>query len=227
MVALGVVALILLALTLDFAVERLPVRASARISDRVPAWLDREVPAGTLLDPAHVWLRREAGDQVRVGGDGFAAALLGKPERVEVPAGGDHIDCGEPLAVLSRQGRSITLRSPVSGVLVERNALIDAQVTATDPFGSGWLAVVRPANQLSEEGRVRAEQAHDWLSAEWERIRDFVLDSARGPAVLGATMPDGGPLQPGFLVHVQKPAVRAVENAFFGVAGPVTHGEGL
>jgi glycine cleavage system H lipoate-binding protein len=218
MVALAIVGIILLALTLDFLVERWPARGPASSVSRLPAWLARPIPVGVLVDSAHVWLHREKGRLVRLGGDGFAAALLGNPDAVTVVARPDMLSRGEPLAVLSRQGKSITLRSPVSGELVEYNAELDAKDVSSDPFGRGWFAMVRPERATPDDGLLKTDRARAWLAAEWERLRAFVLERTSATTSLGATMADGGPLQPGVLLQLAEPDERALEAAFFSVA---------
>ena len=213
MVALVIVALILLALTLDFFVEELSVRQPLARPAKLPDWLSRSVPLGFLLDPAHVWLQREKDQLVRLGSDGFAAAVLGKPDEVKVLARPGTVARGDALARLSRRGHSLILRSPVSGTLVEYNAELVA-----DPFGRGWFAILRPRQEVNEAGRQRADRASAWLTHEWQRVRDFVLERTRSAAPLGATMADGGSLQPGFLPQLSAADCQALEATFFGIA---------
>lgn len=232
MVALGIVALILLALTLDFFVESLAWRMRVRAplyADRgsqLPAWLSRSVPVGFLVDPAHVWLHREKDNLVRLGGDGFATAVLGKPDSVELLAREGAVVRGQPLAVLARKGRGLTLRSPVSGSLIEYNAALSAEDTAKDPFGRGWFVTLRPDRPVPEESMHKADRLRAFMAAEWERVRTFVMERARASVPAGLTMADGGPLKPGFLPQLAEPDRVALEEAFFGIT-PVEAGPGL
>ena len=232
MVALGIVALILLALTLDFFVESLAWRMRARAPlhagrDRqLPAWLSRSVPLGFLVDPAHVWLHREEDHLLRLGGDGFATAVLGNPDSVELLAREGAVVRGQPLAVLARKGRGLTLRSPVSGSLVEYNTALSPEDAAKDPFGRGWFVTLRPDRPLPEESMHKADRLRAFMADEWERLRTFVMERARASAPAGLTMADGGPLKPGFLPHLAEPDRVALEEAFFGIA-PVETGPGL
>lgn len=227
MVALAVVALVLFALTVDFTVAkvawrlRAPVLSAAR-SRRLPEWLV-PIPAGFVVDSGHVWIHRENEQMVRLGSDGFAVALLGKPEAVRLLAAPGAIARGAPLAVIERQGRSLTLRSPVAGTLIEHNASLDAEAVAADPFGRGWLASVRPSRDERKRSSLGGDGARAFLASEWERLRSFVVDHALAPAAQvatqGATMMDGGTLQPGFLPRLPAPVCLALEQAFFAVAG--------
>src|SRR5579871_3273604 len=44
-----------------------------------------ELPQGYCFHPGHTWVLDEGGQNARVGLDAFAATLLGKVERIEVP----------------------------------------------------------------------------------------------------------------------------------------------
>jgi glycine cleavage system H lipoate-binding protein len=216
-VALGIVALILLALTLDFFVEKLGSRRPVPRALQLPDWLSRVVPLGILVDPAHVWLHREKDQLVRLGGDGFAVAALGKPDKVTVLARTGAVARGDALVELSRGDRSVTLRSPVRGTLVESNAALAAKDVIEDPFGRGWFAIVRSRGELTEDGRQRADHVPAWLASEWRRLREFVLERARLAVPAAATMADGGSLQPGFLPQLSGPDCLLLEQTFFAV----------
>jgi glycine cleavage system H lipoate-binding protein len=224
MVALGIVAIILLALTLDFFVEKLTVQLAVRkaraaaTASRAPAWLPAAIPVGFLVDAAHVWIHRGKDQLLRVGSDGFATALLGKPEEIRLLARPGAIARGKPLAIFLRAGRSLTLRSPVSGTLLECNDGLSAEIATADPFGRGWFASIRPSQPVQEEGMHKGNRARGFLAAEWERVRNFVMDQMRVNAVAEATMADGGSLRPGFLAGLPVASCLDVEAAFFAVA---------
>jgi len=222
-VALAIVAIILLALTLDFVVEMIRLRQPASVSlfatavGQSPAWQSLRVPLGFLVDPAHVWMRRESQGLVRVGGDGFATALLGKPDSVKLLAEAGTVVRGQPLAEISRRGRALTLRSPVSGTLVGVNAALTSEDASADPFGKGWFVTVRPDRPAPVESMHTAGGAQAFMAAEWERVRAFVLGLANASAPVGMTMADGGPLQPGFLLQLPEADHLSLEKALFGI----------
>jgi len=223
MVALAIVGIILLALTLDYALDNLTSLLAARAelagaSSRLPACLSTRIPLGVAVDPAHVWVHREKDELVRVGSDGFATTLLGKPESVKLLAQPGAIARGTPLAIFAREGRSLTLRSPISGTLVECNGSLSPDHAFADPFGRGWFASIRPSDPAHEEGMLDVKRAQDFLTSEWNRLRDFVMAQVRANATAGATMADGGSLQPGFLSRLPASACQDVQEAFFAMA---------
>ena len=148
MVALFVIGIMLCALTADYVVQRLALRApSAReISDALE---------GIFMDAGHLWIQPEQAGLVRVGADRVLGLLLGSPQRIDWPAKGP-IKRGAPLAVVHGQGRSLILRSPIDGDVVEQNtrfatgganAVIGSLRCRVDgsPEGSGiWPPTLRP-----------------------------------------------------------------------------------
>jgi len=223
-VALAIVAIVLLALTLDTVVPKLSMwrrekrpAPGARHGSR-PFWLSTPVPTGLSLAPNHLWIRREKSDVVRVGGDGFAAALLGGPDKVKPLARFGRIARGQALASVSRQGRTLILRSPMDGTLLETNVSLDPKDLVADPFGRGWLATLRPKHEAFAEGLRDGACLTEWLSAEWERARQVVVSSLEPSSVVGTAMADGGALQPGFFLHLSDTSCQAVQRAFLGAS---------
>jgi glycine cleavage system H lipoate-binding protein len=230
-VALVIVGIILFALTLDYTLDNLTRLLAARAerasaSSRLPACLAARIPLGVALDPAHVWVHREKDQLVRVGSDGFATALLGKPESVKLLAKPGPIARGAPLAVFAREGRSLTLRSPIGGALIECNAGLSPEDAFADPFGRGWLANIRSSDPAPAKGMLDVKHAQGFLTSEWNRLRDFVVSSMRAKAPAGATMADGGALQSGFLARLSASDCQAVERSFFAVASDESVSDG-
>ena len=78
---------------------------------------------------------------------------MGKVSEVELPAVGDYLEQGSVcLRLLTEDGRSHTLWSPLSGSVLELNEALheNPELAAEDPSGEGWLVRLDPAN-LEEE----------------------------------------------------------------------------
>jgi len=183
MVALSVIAIVLCALTADYVVQRLALRAA------------RQPDEGYFLHPNHLWVRPEPSGLASVGADSVIGLLLGRRWRVEwKPLGA--IKRGEPLAVIHAHGRSLTLRAPVDGEVVAQNTQHSAFTVHDSPeaLDTGWLVRLRPVALASSLASMRTNQGlREWLRGEMERLRAFVL--SRIPAAsVGATATDGGPL---------------------------------
>jgi glycine cleavage system H protein len=199
MLPVFVMAVAALCLTIDGVVQRIShARALALVGERVGTaeWLRRttQVPRGVLLDRGHVWMRPVRLGLVRLGADNLAAALLGEPDRIELPAAGARIARGQLLATLARDGRAIELRSPVGGVVARVQSGLDAnpERVARAPFGRGWLVELRPSAPAARASiGMAGDAARRWLRDELDRLREFVIGLAPTEGV-GATALDGG-----------------------------------
>ena len=188
MVALFVIGILLCALTADYVVQRLALRSPSmhEVADALE---------GIFMDAGHVWIQPEPTGLARVGADGVVGLLLGSPRRIDWPAKGPVVR-GAPLAVVRGQGRSLTLRSPVDGEVVEQNTGFSAgsAPASSEAFDSGWLVRLRPKALEPQLATMNTgTKLREWSRQEMDRLREFIL--SRLPlAVVGATAADGGPL---------------------------------
>src|SRR5205085_4050660 len=103
MTVLLVLATFLVFVVLDYAMNRNKAVAVSPVAD-TPAVLATlggdfvggfHVPTTVGYHPGHSWLLRERKNVVRVGADEFAAALLGKVEKIELPRPGTWVRQGQ------------------------------------------------------------------------------------------------------------------------------------
>jgi glycine cleavage system H protein len=95
---------------------------------------------------SHEYARQE-GDLVRVGITAFAVDQLGDIVFVELPEVGDTLTAGESFGTVESVKAVEELMAPLGGVVESRNeaVLSNPEELQNDPFGEGWLLVVRPA----------------------------------------------------------------------------------
>jgi len=103
-------------------------------------------PANLQYTAEHEWISTD-GDLARVGVTAYAADALGDVVYVDLPALGTTVTAGEPCGELESTKSVSDLYAPVSGEIVEVNEAVDADpsLVNSDPFGAGWLFVVRVA----------------------------------------------------------------------------------
>jgi glycine cleavage system H protein len=91
------------------------------------------------------WVRIE-GERVVIGVTDYAQQQLGDVVFVELPAVGAVIERGEPFGVVESVKAVADLFGPVSGRVVESNALLADQpeLVNQDCYGDGWMLVVEP-----------------------------------------------------------------------------------
>lgn len=222
MVALFVLLTIIALLTVDYFVQRAELKkakattdvaqwvpahaaeAAAGAATRSPVPLDR-IPSGIFVDPGHVWVQLEPSGALRLGADMIPAALLGRPDRVDLKPEGTAVRRGDPIATLVRGARSLTLRAPLDGVITRVNPV--AQKTPErlqdDPYGQGWLMWFAPRDLSAALKRMFvAEEATAWARGQLERLRDFVAAGSADAQLVGATLQDGGAPIEGLTDHL-------------------------
>lgn len=93
----------------------------------------------------HTWARTE-GDLIRVGITDFAQDQLGDIIFIELPVTGETLAKGEPFGNAESAKTVSPLYMPVSGSieLVNEQLLDNPQLVNKDPYGDGWLIVVKP-----------------------------------------------------------------------------------
>lgn len=204
MVALYVVAVILAFLTLDLVVQRFELRramAHAGLAARPPMDLTPRVtavaaltlPPGAYLDPGHAWVEVVAGGSVHVGLDPLPGLLLGTPDALDAMVPGSHVLRGEPLLTLRRGARLLTVRSPVSGEVLDVHAKALARPELLGPVKTQnpWLFKIK-THDLEPATMHVGEAATAWLGDEMGRLRDSVARMADAQSPVGATLHDGG-----------------------------------
>jgi glycine cleavage system H protein len=108
------------------------------------------VPDDLLYTESHEWIKRE-GDMVRVGITDHAQAELTDVVFVELPKVDRQVMAKEAVAVVESVKAASDIYAPVKGTIVEANKALESNpaLVNTDPFGEGWLFVMKID---SEEG---------------------------------------------------------------------------
>ncbi len=94
----------------------------------------------------HEWIRLQ-GDRGTIGITHYAQKQLGDVVFVELPAVGRQLKAGEVFGTVESVKAVSELFSPVSGEVVEINGALSAkpEVTNSDPYGEGWMIVIKTA----------------------------------------------------------------------------------
>ena len=198
MTVLLVLATFLVFVVLDYAINRgkaIAVVSVTATPQTAPAIIGGDfvggfhVPQTVAYHPGHSWLLRERKNVVRVGADEFAAALLGKIEKVELPKPGTWVRQGQKILAFYRDGVKTEMVSPTEGEVMEVNAelLNNPAALRQDPYGKGWLLSMH----VPDEENTGRNLVPKGLIAEWMRDAVERLYSAQ-PALAGAVAADGG-----------------------------------
>lgn len=111
-------------------------------------------PPNLLYAKTHEWTRVEESGGARiatVGITAFAVEALTDLVFMELPKVGRQVKAGEPFGEIESVKAVSDLYAPVSGEVIEVNTgLPDSLETLnSDPFGSGWIAKIRIADEAS------------------------------------------------------------------------------
>ena len=105
------------------------------------------VPADLRYTKEHEWAKLE-GDKARVGITAFAQEQLGDVVFVELPKVGATITAMKTFGVVESVKAVSDLFAPLSGEVVEVNAELPKkpEVVNADPYGKGWMIVIKLTN---------------------------------------------------------------------------------
>ncbi len=105
------------------------------------------VPDDLLYTESHEWIRRE-GDNVRVGITDHAQAELTDVVFVELPKTDRKVAAKEPIAVVESVKAASDIYAPLAGTTVDANKALESNpaLINTDPFGQGWIFVLKIDN---------------------------------------------------------------------------------
>ncbi len=197
MTVILVLATFLVFVVLDYVLNRkkAPISVVTQAQEAAPAAGSAEVvdgfhtPETVSYHPGHSWVVRERKNFFRVGADEFAAALVGKVDKIELPKPGQWIRQGQSVIAFTRGNVKTEMVSPTEGEVVEVNAevLADPATLRRDPYSKGWLLAVHvPDEESTARNLVPKGLVRNWMREAVERLY------AMQPALAGAVSADGG-----------------------------------
>ncbi|MGZ5443938.1 MAG: glycine cleavage system protein H [Thermoanaerobaculia bacterium] len=136
-----------------------------------------EVPRDRRYHRGHTWVRQEEDGLLTIGLDDLGAHLLGRPEKVSLPAAGTRLVANGTGWEAVKNGIRIRVLAPVDG-----------EVVAVGGADEGWWLRVKPDGDAADTRHLlSAAEARPWMLREVER-----LQLAVAPEGIGATLADGG-----------------------------------
>jgi glycine cleavage system H protein len=127
-----------------------------------------EVPEGLYFSKDFEWVKIE-GDKVRVGISDYAQKSLREIVYAELPSAGSQVNQGEPYGTLESVKAVSDLVSAVTGTIEEVNEDVQSkpETLNEDPFGKGWLLVVKPSNLQADLANLMDFNA----AVEWHKAQ--------------------------------------------------------
>lgn len=113
----------------------------------------------------HEWLKVEGGTAT-VGITDYAQNALGDVVFAEVPAAGTALTKGKEAAVVESVKAASDVYSPVSGIVIESNAALEADpaLVNTAPEGDGWFFKLTLSDASELDGLMDAAAYQAWVA---------------------------------------------------------------
>lgn len=173
------------------------------------------LPKGVFLQPTYTWSQIDRSGELLLGVHPLVLGLVGAPYDLELKTNGGEVRKGAPLFRVGKGGRWLTLRSPVSGRIIESKWVTQGEKWNRLSGGvDEWLCRIEPDHVDQEVPTwMVADRAMDWTKRKYGEIRDHLL-AARGLRELSVTMADGGEIPVGILSEFDDEEWDAFQEAF-------------
>ena len=124
------------------------------------------VPGDLKYTKEHEWAKIE-GDRARIGITDFAQEQLGDVVFVELPKVGAKVTGMSTFGVVESVKAVSDLFAPLTGEVVEVNAELPKkpETVNRDPYGQGWMLVIRMANPAEANALLSAAQYEQLIAA--------------------------------------------------------------
>jgi glycine cleavage system H lipoate-binding protein len=185
--------------------NRKPAMAIIQPHSHMPVNQDNIIlPKGIFFDKTHTWAFMEQNGFVKVGIDDFIRHITGEISRIKMKNQGDRVKKGDEIVSIVKNGKQLTLYSPVSGIIKDCNKALEsgASVINSSPYEEGWIYRIEPDNWQSENQLLSMTDKHrQFIAGEISKIRDFLADLlSTGKDMQGLViLQDGGMLSDGIL----------------------------
>ena len=123
------------------------------------------VPVDLKYTQEHEWAKRE-GASIRVGITAFAQEQLGDVVFVELPKVGAKVSQRQSFGVVESVKAVSDLFAPMSGEVTEVNGELPGapEMVNQDPYGRGWMIVVRSANASEWDQLLTPAQYEEFIA---------------------------------------------------------------
>lgn len=126
-----------------------------------------QTPEDLSYTKDHEWVRVK-GEHVTIGITDHAQNQLGDVVYVELPKVGDRFEATEPFGSVESVKAVSEIYMPVSGSVVEVNENLNdsPEQINQDPYGEGWMIVVKVENPAQLDSLLNAAEYEDYLREE-------------------------------------------------------------
>ncbi len=117
------------------------------------------LPKNLRYTEEHEWIKKEDGNQYRIGITDFAQDELGDIVFVELPSVGDELKADEPFGSVESVKTVSELYAPISGKVVAVNDDLDdsPEFVNESPYEKAWMIVVEADDEAAYESLLSVE----------------------------------------------------------------------
>ncbi|MFJ6412195.1 glycine cleavage system protein GcvH [Terribacillus saccharophilus] len=117
------------------------------------------LPKDLRYTEEHEWIKKEDGNQYRIGITDFAQDELGDIVFVELPSVGDELKADEPFGSVESVKTVSELYAPISGKVVAVNEDLDdsPEFVNESPYEKAWMIVVEADDEAAFENLLSVE----------------------------------------------------------------------
>jgi glycine cleavage system H protein len=123
-----------------------------------------QFPKDLRYSEAGLWIRQE-GSLVRLGLSDFAQQRNGDVAFANLASTGTVLDAGDEIASIETVKVNISLPSPIKGTIVEVNSILQdsPELINQDPYGKGWMVVMRVEELERQLGKLLDAETYSKL----------------------------------------------------------------
>lgn len=156
--------------------------------DRFPKVAGFYLPEKLYYFRNHTWAYLERNGKFKIGIDDFARRIIGKINKIELPAVGKNLEFEEFSWIINHDYGDLEFFTPIAGVVdsINQKLLDDASLAVDKPYTDGWLIsmdVKSVAKNL--KNLLKDDQASAWMVEEANLLKQSIQSDA------GVTFHDG------------------------------------
>ncbi|MCK4919473.1 MAG: hypothetical protein KAS71_00415 [Bacteroidales bacterium] len=136
-----------------------------------------KIPQGLFYNKNHTWTHLEKSGEAKVGLDDFLQHITGEVKLTQLKSPGEMINKGDVLTHIGKDGKQLSVFSPISGKIINTNSNLDEnpEILNEDPYEKGWIYKIKPSNWKEETNSyLLAEDATNWSIKELDRFKEFL-----------------------------------------------------
>jgi len=175
------------------------------------------VPADSYVSKGHTWAELLGNGLIKIGVDEFVLKSIGKFIVTNIVKSGSLVKKGDVIIEAKLGDKNISFRSPVDGTVTFINDDLIGK-TISDPYGEDWGIMVTPINFEKNAASLKVnEKVVEWMKNEFQRLKNYLVETSVQPQLAGVTMMDGGKMIEGAVAHLNEESIKKFEEEFLKI----------